>query len=237
MAQVHVLPGIEWIRESQLAHRDDKPLWVTEFGWTTDTSSRWGVTEDQQAQYLAGAFAMLHGLTYVRAAVAYELRNSGEDPAELEHNFGLLRRDFSEKPAYAAVREAFGGALASSPMDLAQGDGAHGDRPTDEPDAKDRQPQVPGDGTTAASVARTSAARQPRHERVTVSGRVVGRHLLAVGHAPRGRQVRIFAISRGHARLGGVIRRIARADARGRFECRIGPRRLRATLRASVMPR
>jgi hypothetical protein len=106
------LPGIESIRESQLAHGDDKPLWVTEFGWTTTASSLWQVSMSEQADYLARAFRILDGLAYVRAAVAYELRDGGSDPANIEDNFGLLRHDFSEKPAYTAVRAA----LAPAPM-------------------------------------------------------------------------------------------------------------------------
>ena len=36
--------------------------------------------------------------------ILYDIRDDGDDPAEKEHNFGLLARDYSEKPAMTAAR-------------------------------------------------------------------------------------------------------------------------------------
>ncbi len=205
-----LLPGIEWIREGQLAHRDDKPLWVTELGWTTDTSSRWGITEDLQAQYSAATFPILDGLPYVRAAILYELRNSGEDPAALEHNFGLVRRDFSEKPAYAAVRAALAPTVAMSAPAWSE----------------------PGTPASAPSPSEVLPAND-----VPVSARVIDDNVVAVGKAPANRKVRIVARTRRPRATGlpRVIRRTATSGRHGRFQRRIGRRGLRVTLQAHLV--
>lgn len=109
-----LLSGTESIREAQLAAGDNTPIWVTEFGWTTGSSSGWRVSEADQAQYVRDAFPVLGNLPYVKGAVVYNLRDKGTDPSSHEDNFGLVRRDFSQKPAYAALREALTGAPAAA---------------------------------------------------------------------------------------------------------------------------
>jgi hypothetical protein len=82
----------------------DKPVWITEVGWHTDTR---GVDEKTQADYLVR--------TYVQALSAgvkkifwYDLMNDGMQADYGEDNFGLIRHQddpkgqFSPKPAYAA---------------------------------------------------------------------------------------------------------------------------------------
>jgi polysaccharide biosynthesis protein PslG len=103
------LPGIEWMRDGQRQAGDVTPLWITEFGWSTCTEHQWCVSEQRQADYLAGAVRILDGLEYVESAVVYNLRDKGDDPADLEHRWGLVRRDFSPKPAYGAFKAALGG--------------------------------------------------------------------------------------------------------------------------------
>lgn len=100
--------GLGWLRAGMAAAGDRAPLWVTEFGWTT--ASPGGVTEQQQADYLTRGFAVLDGLRFVRAGIVYNLRDKGGDPAVREDNFGLVRPDFSAKPAYGAVADALRGA-------------------------------------------------------------------------------------------------------------------------------
>jgi hypothetical protein len=101
------LPGMEWVREGQLAAGDSTPLWITEFGWVTCAGHSWCVSENQQADYLVGALRILNSLDYVSAATAYELRDESTDRSDFEGNWGLVRRDFSEKPSFAAVRDEF----------------------------------------------------------------------------------------------------------------------------------
>ncbi|HEV3093264.1 MAG TPA: cellulase family glycosylhydrolase [Solirubrobacteraceae bacterium] len=99
------LGGIEAVHAAQHAAGDDTPEWITEFGWPTGTS-RGANTEQQQAEYTERAFALLNGLSYVVGATIYELRDMGTNPADPEDSFGMLRQDFSQTPAFAALQRA-----------------------------------------------------------------------------------------------------------------------------------
>jgi hypothetical protein len=96
--------GTRAIRAAQLAAGDRAPIWVTEFGWTSCRGASGCVSERAQADDTARAFQALGRMPYVKAATAYDLREDGTDPSAFEDNFGLVNRDFSPKPAYAAVR-------------------------------------------------------------------------------------------------------------------------------------
>ena len=88
-----------------------RSLWITECGYTTywwdgvnEKGLYGGYTEEAQAAYLARRF--LESLSLEIAMVSQycflDKQNSKEDSAE--GNFGLLRGDFSEKPAYRMFR-------------------------------------------------------------------------------------------------------------------------------------
>ena len=53
--------------------------------------------------------------------VYYDLRDDGTDPANGEHNFGLLARDYSAKPALHAVRTIASLAKERSLVGILQG--------------------------------------------------------------------------------------------------------------------
>jgi len=79
--------------------KQPRPLYFNETGM----SSQHGREREQ-------ALALVKKITFARArgAIAYnwyDIRDDGTDPDELEHNFGLLTRDFQPKPAYAAYNE------------------------------------------------------------------------------------------------------------------------------------
>ena len=116
LAQFSFWQGLKLIRTTQTAAGDRTPVWATEFGWNTSSVSTpggWlnGVSEGTQADYLKRAFRLLSdrkaGLAFVEAAVVYNLRDNGTNRADVNHNFGIIRNDFSRKPAFSAVREAF----------------------------------------------------------------------------------------------------------------------------------
>jgi hypothetical protein len=113
--QYTFLPGIEWIRAGQLAAGDTRPLWLTEFGWSTCRGHGWCVSRQQQAAYTVGALRLLDGIDYVQAASLYQLRDKGTVRGDLESNWGLVTRDYREKPAFAAVRAALAGARGGPP--------------------------------------------------------------------------------------------------------------------------
>jgi hypothetical protein len=110
-----LVPGIEAIRQGQEAARDVKPIWATEFGWTTGTGSGWHVTESQQAEFIGASFSVLGRMPYLKAAVVYNLREKGDDPSSPEDNFGLVQRDFRPKPAYDALRRSLAGRAQVQP--------------------------------------------------------------------------------------------------------------------------
>jgi hypothetical protein len=92
-----------------LANGDDKPIWMTELSWRTTSATcnegAWagqkpeGVSEEQQATYLAQAYHCLAQDSYVQVALWFPLQDEAGVPS------GLLRANGSRKPAFAALRE------------------------------------------------------------------------------------------------------------------------------------
>jgi hypothetical protein len=105
--------GIEAVRSVMVQHGDSaSELWLTEFGWSSSTST-YGVSEAQQADFLTKAFDKLETYPYVTKAFWYTFRNSywlRDDPASWLANTGLLRSDFTAKPALAAFTSLSGSA-------------------------------------------------------------------------------------------------------------------------------
>jgi hypothetical protein len=97
--------GYREVRASMVAAGDAKPIWFTEFGWST-TSGSCGVSEATQASYLTKAYQLAEQDPYVEVALWYNFRNNwwNHDADELEARYGLVRTDFSTKPAYAAFK-------------------------------------------------------------------------------------------------------------------------------------
>jgi polysaccharide biosynthesis protein PslG len=120
----HALCGVEEIHKTMVAHGDgSKQVWLTEFGYATcrNTSSAcWnmGVTEEQQADYLTRSFQQLSSYPWIATVLWYGFRNVywlHDDPDDLEATFGLMRTDFSPKPALAAFRAYATGAVSATP--------------------------------------------------------------------------------------------------------------------------
>ncbi len=117
--QATVLPGIQAIHSAQLAAGDNTPLWVTELGWETQPGLYQAVTDQQQASYITTAFRAVQQLSYVRAAIVYDLRD-GPDPSNYIDHYGLVDENFTPKPGLAALRTAL-----ANPASATTGGGAH----------------------------------------------------------------------------------------------------------------
>ena len=122
-----------------------KPLWLTELGWATDRG-RFGVSEDQQAQFLTRTYIMALAHPSVEKIFWYDFRNDSAPGApydkpvynerEHEFHFGLLRRTFPldpnapglRKPAFLAYR-AMTNELAGLALQQVVADGQRGDIP------------------------------------------------------------------------------------------------------------
>jgi polysaccharide biosynthesis protein PslG len=106
------IDGVPWIHEIMTAHGDgEKGIWLTELGFSTCNvlTSKWCTSEASQAEFTKDSFRIARDWPYVKAVVTYNLRNKGTDPADRESQFGLLHRDFTPKPGYAAFRDALTG--------------------------------------------------------------------------------------------------------------------------------
>jgi hypothetical protein len=79
------------------------PIWISEFGWSTTASCNPPISEAQQASYLQQAVHCLSTVPYVPVAEWYELQDLGTADTP-DNRFGLLRPDFSQKPAFSALQ-------------------------------------------------------------------------------------------------------------------------------------
>ncbi|MCW3148890.1 hypothetical protein N8H22_09830 [Stutzerimonas stutzeri] len=79
------------------------PLYLTEMAWPAHEGAC-GISETLQAAYLARSYFLARTLPNIKGMWWYDFRNDGTDRREREHNFGLLRHDYSAKPAYAVLQ-------------------------------------------------------------------------------------------------------------------------------------
>jgi polysaccharide biosynthesis protein PslG len=82
-----------------------KQIWPTEMGAPTGTSSQ-AVTEAAQAQLVTEMYSKLKGWSWAGPGFVYNFRDKGTDPSDREDNFGIVRWDYSPKPAYTAFKTA-----------------------------------------------------------------------------------------------------------------------------------
>jgi hypothetical protein len=100
------LASLRSIREVQTANGDTKPLWLTEFGW----SSCWPryriqqeqacVTPQTQALNVTNTFRSLARTPYIAAEVLYQLQGSTSE------DFGVLNANGTHKSAFGALSRA-----------------------------------------------------------------------------------------------------------------------------------
>lgn len=94
---------LELIRDAARARGVDKPIWVTELGWSTARAPR-GVTEHVQAEHVTDAVRVL---TEAEAELVflYTWTRDRDEPGEMEANYGFRRPDGSAKPSWSALVE------------------------------------------------------------------------------------------------------------------------------------
>lgn len=98
------------VRAVMVANGDSgKKIWITEFGAPTGSAAD-AVSDQRQKTILAEAISQARSLDYVGGPFfVYTIRDTGADVGNREDNFGVLRRNYSEKPAAQAIRDATGG--------------------------------------------------------------------------------------------------------------------------------
>jgi polysaccharide biosynthesis protein PslG len=103
--------GVPRIREVMLRHGDDRPIWLTESGWSTSTirtTDPWrnGVSEATQALFLRQQAEQVARWPWVQVSVWFNLLDMGAGREDLYSNCGLWRVDGTPKPAWTAFRES-----------------------------------------------------------------------------------------------------------------------------------
>lgn len=93
---------LDALMEELKAHGAPKPVWLTEFGY--HTADMGGVTEREQAAYLARFYLLAMTRPYISGVVWYWLGPDGPNPDWGEDRFGLVREDYSKKPSYISYR-------------------------------------------------------------------------------------------------------------------------------------
>ncbi len=102
--------GVPAVRDTLLAHGQDTPIWLTEFGWSTcsvrgDRAAYHNcVDPSTQAEWLREAFLYMRTWDYVPVGVSYNLEDTSDDAGDRVENYGLMSHDGTPKPAFAAFR-------------------------------------------------------------------------------------------------------------------------------------
>lgn len=104
---------VEQLREIMVRNGDaEKQVWVTEFGWTTDTvhpSYAWHrVTEEQKAQYVVEAYrwAHLNWQPWIGAMVLWNLPSPDWTEEREEWWWSVANPDGTNRPAFDALARA-----------------------------------------------------------------------------------------------------------------------------------
>ena len=79
------------------------PIWITEMGAFTGTHYQ-AFDETEQAKYVTDTFNEAKKLGIKTPLFWYQGRDGGDDPANDQHRYGVLKRDFSPKAAYNALK-------------------------------------------------------------------------------------------------------------------------------------
>jgi hypothetical protein len=82
------------------SRRGKIPILSGEWGYPSDTK---GVSLETQAAY-AVRQQLSNLLNGIPLSIWYDLNNDGPNPADPEHNFGLMTSDLQPKPAYTALK-------------------------------------------------------------------------------------------------------------------------------------
>lgn len=83
--------------------------WITEMGWHTTESylTKTGdsicIDELRQAAYITRLFLLSRRYNTTKSVFLYDFQNDGTNLSEREHNFGIIRQDYSPKAAYSAI--------------------------------------------------------------------------------------------------------------------------------------
>ncbi|MDX3002846.1 sugar-binding protein [Kribbella solani] len=98
---------VNTIRGIMAAHGSSKPIYITEQGWATGTNPS-AVSEPAQARDLVRGQLLSYGNGVARYS-SYNFMDSGNNPSDVEHRFGMVRNRLDSrgalapKPSYVAT--------------------------------------------------------------------------------------------------------------------------------------
>ncbi len=96
--------GLDQAIENMAKLRGDKPLWATESGYYNEPASHArSVPENIAGKYTPRLLCEFFNRGVARTFL-YELADQGPDKTQREQNFGLVRFDMTEKPAFIALK-------------------------------------------------------------------------------------------------------------------------------------
>jgi polysaccharide biosynthesis protein PslG len=100
------------LREVMEGFGDERPVWVTEFGWTTENPAEgyeYGadVSEEDQANYLVGAFDVAREqMPWINGMFVWNLNYTTlVSPEDEKYAWSVMYEDWSPRPAYNALQE------------------------------------------------------------------------------------------------------------------------------------
>jgi len=96
------------LRSTMVANGDgDKKIWLTEMGAPVQGNAG-HVSEANQAKEVTDAYNLVKTKAWAGPLFWYSYKDTGADPTNSEHWFGLLRSDGTQRPSYAAYKAASG---------------------------------------------------------------------------------------------------------------------------------
>lgn len=82
------------------------PIYITETGWPGAVATGCGFSEEEQISFSAQFLLWVTKFPTLKGVWIYELKDSGVEPENLEHHFGLLDFHYGRKPYLCGVLEA-----------------------------------------------------------------------------------------------------------------------------------
>jgi hypothetical protein len=98
-------------RDARAEAGDTRPIWITEFGFST-AQARDGVSEADQARLTRAEYNKLLSMPDVDAAIVHTLRDAPvpqhSSPADPDYGYGWVRQDGTPKPVYCDFTKLVG---------------------------------------------------------------------------------------------------------------------------------
>lgn len=105
---------VELINQVAVARGVQRPLWITEVGWSTANTAD-SVTESQQATFMTQAISRAATWSFIDKVFIYTATQDRPDMTDREAHYGMRRADGSWKPSWTAVTNLVGGSTTIAP--------------------------------------------------------------------------------------------------------------------------